>query len=276
MQAPPTINPAPAAEHAYSWAGEFRAFTGLHWVVLAVCFGSMIAFCVLGRALLARDLVDGGEREARFRRLLAWSIVLTQGFIFVRRMVHFDLHDSLPLHMCRLGVFIAAWQLFTLDRRARSLTLFWGLGLSAQIFFTPFIDVGYAHLSFWIYWLNHAQIVGCAVYDISVLGYRPERRDLVFATAAGVVYALFTIGLNALLGTNYSYLGSGEHEGTSLVDKLGPYPLRTLWMIIGAIAVFALIYAVSRLSLLIRIRVLGKPPPRFVGPRERPDPRLCP
>lgn len=222
MPTPPAISPMPPEPAHYSWASEFRAFTGLHWVVLLVCFGSMIAFCLLGRAMLSRDLADGGEREARFRRLLAWSILITQGFILARRMLFFDLQDSLPLHMCRLGVWIAAWQLFTLDRRARSLTLFWGIGLSAQIFFTPFIELGYAHLSFWIYWLNHVQIVGCAVYDIGVLGYRPDRRDFVFASVAGVIYALVTIRLNALLGTNYSYLGSGEHGGASVVDKLGP------------------------------------------------------
>ncbi len=260
------------ATPAYSWASEFHAFTAFHWVVLAACFGSIALCCVIGKRLLRR----GEAQEAQFRKLLAWSILISQGFIFTRRMVYFDLQDSLPLHMCRLGVFIAAWQLFTLDRRARSLTLFWGLGLSAQIFFTPYLDVGYAHLSFWIYWLNHVQIVGCAVYDISVLGYRPDWRDLRFASIAGVIYAIVTIGLNWALGTNYSYLGAGKHEGSSLVDKMGPYPQRTIWMILGALLIFALIYAISKLAMFVRTRVLGKPPARFVGPTQRPDATLSP
>lgn len=276
MQSPPTISPLAEPAPVYDWANEFRAFTSFHWVVLAVCLGSMVAFCVLGRTLLNADLRDCGEREARFRRLLAWSIILTQGFITMRRMVYFDLQDSLPLHMCRLGVWIAAWQLFTLNRNARALTCFWGIGLSAQVFFTPFIKVGYSDLSFWIYWLNHLQIVGCAVYDISVLGYRPSWRDLRFASIWGVLYAIATIGINWVLGTNYSYLGSGTHEGVSMVDKLGPFPQRTIWMIVGALVVFALIYAVSQLALLVRTKVLKKPPPRFVGPDVRPNATLCP
>lgn len=261
-----------SASPAYRWVDEFHAFTGFHWLVLVVCFGSMVVCCVIGKQLLRRS----EEHEARSRRLLGWSILITQGFIFVRRMVFFDVQDSLPLHMCRLGVFIAAWQLFTLDRRARSLTLFWGIGLSAQIFFTPYLEVGYGHLSFWIYWLNHVQIVGCAVYDIVVLGYRPDWRDLRFASIAGVVYAIITIGFNIMLGTNYSYLGAGTHEGTSIVDKMGPFPQRTIWMIIGALGIFALIYGVSKLAMLVRTVVLRKPPPRFVGPSQRPDATLSP
>ncbi|MCR9076664.1 MAG: TIGR02206 family membrane protein [bacterium] len=271
MATPPTVSPLPDVLQTYDWASEFRAFTTFHWLVFAICVGSMALLCVIGKRLLRR----GEDHEARFRKLLAWSIILSQGFIFARRFVYFDLQDSLPLHMCRLGVIIAAWQLLTLDRRARSLTLFWGLGLSSQIFFTPYLDVGYGHLSFWIYWLNHVQIVGVAIYDIVVLGYRPRFRDLRFATLAGVIYALITIGLNVLLGTNYSYLGEGQHDGSSIVDKLGPFPQRTIWMIVGAFVIFCLIYGVSRLSLFIRTSVLGKPPPRFVGPPQRPEATLC-
>jgi hypothetical integral membrane protein (TIGR02206 family) len=271
MQTPPSINQSPVPPESYDWASEFHAFTSFHWTVFAICAGSMALFCIIGKQLLRRS----EDLEARFRVLLAWSIILTQGFIFIRRMVYFDLQDSLPLHMCRLGVVIAAWQLFTLDRRARSLTLFWGIGLSAQIFFTPYLDVGYGHLSFWIYWLNHVQIVGVAIYDIVVLGYRPDWRDLRFASVWGVIYAIVTIALNWMMGTNYSYLGSGQHEGSSIVDKLGPYPQRTIWMIVGALFVFALIYGVSTLMMLIRTRLFKKPPPRFVGPQRRPDAKLC-
>lgn len=271
MATPPTASPLPELVQSYDWASEFRAFTTFHWLVFAICAGSMVLFCVIGKQLLR----SGEEYEARFRKLLAWSIILTQGFIFIRRMVYFDLQDSLPLHMCRLGVFIAAWHLFTLDRRARALTLFWGLGLSSQIFFTPYLDVGYGHLSFWVYWLNHVQIVGVAIYDIVVLGYRPNWRDLRFATILGVVYALITIGLNVMLETNYSYLGEGQHDGASIVDKLGPFPQRTIWMIFGAFLIFCLIYGISRLMMLFRTRVLKRPPPRFVGPPRRPEATLC-
>lgn len=255
----------------YDWFHEFRAFTSFHWVVLGICIGSFVVFCAAGKILLRHDLAHDTRREETFRRVLAWSIILTQGFIFIRRFTpgQWDLQDSLPLHMCRWTVWISAWAMLTLNPRARALLLFWGLWLSTQGLFTPFLHHGLLEMGFWVYWLNHVQIVGASVYDIVVLGYRPTARHLGFASAAGLLYALLTIGINAMLGTNYSYLGRGEQDGASVVDALGPYPQRLVWMIVGSIAIFVLIYLVSRGMLLFRTRVLGKPPPRLVGPAPR-------
>ncbi len=260
-----------AAPVSLSWFEGFTPGGAFHATVLAVNAALMIAWCIVGRMLLKKDEADGLQlgvqgREFRLRRLIAWTIILSQTFIFVRRLVYFDLHDSLPMHMCRLGVWIAAWTLWSLDRRARALTLFWGIGLSTQVFLTPFIDEGYGSIVFWIYWLNHLQIVGVAVYDIAVLGYRPTWKDLRFASIAGVVFAVVIFGLNALLGTNYSYLGATAHEGESIVDKLGPYPIRVLWMIVGSLAVFAAIFGVSKGLAVVRVRVLKKAPVREIGP----------
>jgi hypothetical integral membrane protein (TIGR02206 family) len=262
MQSQPTMS---------SWSESFEPYTEFHGLVLGVCASIMLTWIIIGRILIKLDERDGLElgsagREFRLRRWIALTIVLTQGFIFVRRFVYFDLQDSLPLHMCRLGVWISAWMLWTLDRRARSLTLFWGIGLSAQIFFTPFLEEGYAHLGFWIYWLNHVQIVGVALYDIFVLGYRPNAKDLRFASIAGVIFAVVVIALNALLGTNYSYLGASTHEGSSIVDKLGDYPERTIWMIVASIVIFCVIYAFSRLLGIVRVRLLKKAPVREISP----------
>ncbi len=256
---------------ARDWSATFEVGSAQHLVVLGVCFGVIGVVCVLGRVLLAMDLkegvgVPGAGRERGLRFVLAWGIGVSQLVINARRFMpgHWDLGDSLPLHLCRLSVWIAVWMLLTLDRRARALTLFWGLGLSAQVFVTPYLDVGHGDLSFWIYWLNHVQIVGVAVYDVVVLGYRPSWRDCRFAVVCGVVYAAVVAGLNALLGTNYSYLGSGSHDGTSLVDALGAYPWRMIWMGVGAIGIFVGITVVSKGAMWVRTKVMGKERPRFV------------
>ena len=253
---------------SHDWSETFVPRSAQHGVVLIVCAATIVGACVVGRLLLARDLRCGADvpragLERRWRWIIAWSIIVTQTVIHARRLTptHWDPGESLPLHLCRLGVWIAAWLLLTLDTRARALTLFWGIGLSMQIFFTPFLNEGHGSISFWIYWLNHVQIVGVGIYDIAVLGYRPSWRDLRFASILGVVYAALAAGLNAVLGTNYSYLGAGSHEGVSLVDHLGPYPWRLITMTVGAIALFALIFGVSRGALMVRTRVLGKDPP---------------
>ncbi len=258
--------PAPPAD----WSQSFAAYSIFHAVVFVVILGLIGVWCAAGRRLLVQDELSGMKlgiegREYQFRRFIAWTIIGSQSFIFIRRFVYFDLQDSLPLHMCRLGVWIAAWSLWTLDPRARSLTLFWGIGLSMQVLFTPFLTDGYGSMSFWIYWINHLQIVGVAIYDISVLGYRPKARDLRYASIAGVVFAITVFALNAILGTNYSYLGRGTHSSASIIDQLGPYPYRAIWISIGSLLIFCILYLLSRAMLALRVRVFKKSPPRQIN-----------
>jgi hypothetical integral membrane protein (TIGR02206 family) len=252
-------NLAAVTNSNYRWAEEFRAFTTFHSVVLAVCVGSFIAFCMIGKRLLRKDSLNNTDNERTFRWLLAWSIILAQAFFFIRRLTpeHWDIQDSLPMHMCRWTVWIAAWAMFTLNPRMRALLLFWGLGLSTQAFFSPMITYGLEDWGFWIYWINHLQIVGAGIYDIVVLGYRPKRKDLYFAMLAGLAYAFLTIGLNFVLGTNYSYLGNGDHSATSVVDQLGPYPQRLIWMMLGSELIFVIIYLFVVGMKYIRTRIMG-------------------
>lgn len=253
------------AANAYSWAQEFRSFTPQHWTVVAVCAGIMALWCVIGRFLLS-NAETGRARERVFRHWTGWFIVVTQSFIFIRRFMpgHWDIQESLPLHMCRWDVWIVAWLMLTLNRKARALTLFWGLGLSTQVFFTPFLKDGHGSLSFWIYWLNHLQIVGVAVYDIVALGYRPNFKDLRFAIIAGIGFAVLVFVLNILLGTNYAYLGPKDHDAASVIDKLGPYPWRAIWMVAGSAMIMVILYLFSKLVWTIRTQILGKAPPRFI------------
>ena len=265
---PPTPALPSSVSSSYDWALEFRAFTPQHWIVVGVCAALMLTWCIVGLRLLGKGTEEGRQLERRIRRSIGWFIVVSQGLIFIRRFMpgQWDLDESLPLHMCRWTVWIVAWAMLTLNRKARALTLFWGLGLSSQVFLTPFLKEGHGSLGFWVYWLNHLQIVGVALYDVVVLGYRPNFKDFVFATLAGIGFGVLVFGINIVLGTNYAYLGAGEHPGASLIDVLGPYPWRAFWLIVGCAAIFVIVYLFSVGAMALRTRVLKKPPPRFVGP----------
>ena len=153
--------------------------------------------------------------------------------------------------------------MLTLNPRARALLLFWGIALSSQALVSPMITDGADSWAFWIYWINHTQIIGAALYDVVVLGYRPNRKALFAGMLWGTAYGIFAVGFNAVLGTNYTYLGKGAHNAPSLVDQLGPYPLRTVWMILGGNLLCVILYIGSRGMLMIRTGLLKKPQPRM-------------
>lgn len=241
------------------WLDEFRAFSPFHAVVACACVGVIVAWCSIGRWLARLDARDGGRREAAFGCAVGWAIVAWQAFATVWRLLpaQWDINESLPMHLCRWNGWIVAVCLIA-GRRAgwrwsRALTFFWGLGLSVQGIVTPMWTEGAAAVAFWLYWVGHVQIVGAAVYDLSVRGYEPRRWDLRFAMATGVGYVVLTALLNRWLGTNYSYLGSWDYGRASIVDRLGDYPGRLFVMTFGALVLFVGMFWASR-----GVRALGR------------------
>ena len=79
----------------------------------------------------------------------------------------------------------------------------------------------------------------------------------------GTAYGIFAVGLNAVLGTNYTYLGQGVHNAPSLVDQLGPYPLRTVWMILAGNIMCLIVYLFSVGMMSVRTKVLKRPLPKM-------------
>ena len=120
----------------------------------------------------------------------------------------------------------------------RALLYFWGLGLSTQGFITPVNEHGPESGEFWMHWLNHGAIIGAALYDLVVLRFRPHWRDWRTAVVLGIVYVACVFVLNIISGWNYGYVGATKPDVRTIVDFLGPWPLRVIWIVL--IAIFAM------------------------------------
>ena len=248
------------------WLTEFKPFGLFHafsvgWSALLVA-----AWCLMGRRLLARDVADGAGhgwspgplatdrrwvvapgREARFRRWTAAVIAVFIAFATAWRFLpgNYDVNESWPLHLCRVVGFVVPVALWTQWRRPRTLVYFWGLGLSSQALMTPMWGFGLSSVEYWLYWGSHAMIVGAAVYDIVVHGWGPRYREWGFAAVQGLVFCAAVIPINLWLGTNYSYLGRGTYDATSIVSWFGPFPDRLLFIIGGGQLAMALLWGLA-------------------------------
>jgi len=148
---------------------------------------------------------------------------------------------SLPIQLCDLAALCAPIALLTRSRTARALLYFWGLGLSTQGFITPVNEHGPESGEFWMHWLNHGAIVGAAMFDLTVLRFRPQWRDWRTAVLLGVVYLACVFVLNIITGWNYGYVGATKPDVRTLVDFLGPWPLRVVWIALIGITAMALL-----------------------------------
>ncbi|MFN5944682.1 MAG: TIGR02206 family membrane protein [Phycisphaerae bacterium] len=217
-------------------ASAFKPFTLTHAVTSGTYTLLMIALVAAG--LLWRNTPRQRTLET------AWFafVLLVQLFniIFWCTPPRLELASSLPLHICDLaGVFAIfatrTWTRTSTQPNARDRTLatimfFWGLGLSTQAFITPVITQGPDTVRFHIFFLSHFTIVATPLYDLIVRGYRPGLRDFSVILLVTAIFGAIMIPLNAATGWNYGYAGSTKPENPTVIDKLGPYPLRLLWM----------------------------------------------
>ena len=217
-----------------------------HAITVLVCTLGIAAVCVIGRRAKQRD----PAAEQRLRHRVAWCMIGWQTFATIWRLLpmNYTIEESWPLHLCRVVGWVAPFMLMSHHRRLRAVVHFWGLGLSTQGCFTPFWNEGLLHVGYWLFWVGHTLIVGAAIYDLTVHGWGPRFRDWGFAALWGLLYAGLAIGLNIAMGTNYSYLGRGEYDATSVVSLLGEWPERPLFMILGAQLVMLMLYGAAVLG----------------------------
>ena len=119
-----------------------------------------------------------------------------------------DLDGGLPLHLCDFNGLVAPLALLTLNRWARATLYFWSFTLTLQAFIQPLLSAGPAQLAFWAFWAGHTIIMASAVYDVVVLGFRPDWRDVGRVIVVSLAYVAVVTPVNLALGTNYGFIGN--------------------------------------------------------------------
>ncbi|MFA6045164.1 MAG: TIGR02206 family membrane protein [Phycisphaerales bacterium] len=228
---------APATQP--DWLDTFRAFTWMHFVGVSV-----FALGTHAAILYARRH-RGTPRERSLRRVLCGLVWLAAAanVIWYALPMNFAWEKSLPLQLCDLSVLCAALALGPGWRWSRTLLFFWGLLLSSQGLITPTLEFGPAHPRFWLFWSLHFAIVGSALYDLVALGYRPGWRDLRLAWIASLAYGVVVSALNIPFHFNYGYIGPSKPTAATVIDTLGPWPLRIVWVALIVLGMQAIAWA---------------------------------
>lgn len=216
----------------------FNIFSPVHIVTLLACLVVSIAIAYFGcrwKSLSTHSRFLRGSVVAGC--LLFW--ILSTGFWFQPQYFRWD--TALPLQFCNLANLIGALAVARRIRAMQSLLYFWSFALCIWAFLTPSLDVGPAHVWFWIFWLYHLFILIAVLFTLAVDKFRPTWKD--FLTALGLTfgYMVLLAILNAITGWNYGFVGAGTPIQPSPVDVLGPYPLRLVWMALIGTAVFAIL-----------------------------------
>lgn len=217
----------------------FRPFTPLHYLTLLGCAAFVGGSVFIGKKLQHRPKAAA---EPGWRNAQGWLCLVIYALyqIWLWLPQNFRWDESLPLEFCDMGMLVAAGAMLGRARWLRGLLYFWLTVFTIQAFITPVLQKGPARPEFWLFWLAHTSIANAAIYDLVVGKFRPDLTDAVRSYVISFFYAAALLIVDNLSGWNYGYVGPFKPATPTLLDALGDYPLRLVWMVLIAAAGFAI------------------------------------
>jgi len=153
----------------------------------------------------------------------------------------YSIVTDLPLYLCSfmaLSIF-----LFTCCRKywLYEILLFWVLAGTSQAIATPDISEGFPSFEYVRYWIAHLGLVIIMLYATLVFKMRPTLKSVFKSFLALQLFFIFSVIINYLLGSNYSYLNR-KPKVPSVLDYLGDWPNYILVVELLLIPYFLIIY----------------------------------
>jgi hypothetical integral membrane protein (TIGR02206 family) len=192
----------------------------------------------------AVSLVWLGRRQTQaqsrtFGRLLGGVTALIYAAVLIYNFVP-PSRWSLPLQLTDLATVAGACALWSQRHWAFALTYYWGLVLSTQALITPVLSSpDFPDYRFLAFWSIHLLVVWAAVYLTWGRGHRPSWRSYRLAVGVTVVWAVITLTVNTIAGTDYGFLNR-KPDTPSLLDLFGPWPVYLLVVTVLVLIVWAL------------------------------------
>jgi len=225
-------------------APAFAPFGAIHAAMLAA-----IAVAAGSWILWARHASDARRRHVEqmvaFANLALWIVIR----LYLLTPDQFRWSVWIPLGMCDIVTLLVTVKLLAPSNRWLSVALYFGgIGLCTNALVTPDLREGPRDFEFWAFWLRHAAILIAAVYDLAVLRFRPGWEDWRRACIAGLAYVAIVTAVNVSFGVNFGFLGDSLPGNPSVLDFLGPWPLRLAWVVLIVAGLWAAMVMPWRLT----------------------------
>lgn len=218
-------------------APRFLAFGWLHLAMLAGIACAAIVWIRWARAERDPARVRHVEEMVAYANLALFIVIR----LYLITPSQFKWSVWPPLGMCDIVSLLASIKLLNRDSRWLSIALYYGgVGLCTNALITPDLAEGPREFEFWAFWLRHAGIIAVALYDLVVLGFRPGWSDWRRACVLGFCYIAAVSAINVPLGFNFGFMGDSLPGKPSVLDVLGPWPLRLVWVVLIAGSLWAL------------------------------------
>jgi hypothetical integral membrane protein (TIGR02206 family) len=215
--------------------GRFEAFGPSHIAAMVVT-----ALLAVGATVLVRRKPRAGQ----VAQIALAVLLLAASGVFVALEIASGTASAwmfLPLHLCDMAIFVAAYALVTRDPLAGEILYFWAFAGTLLAIVTPDLAYDVPSRDYFFYFGLHAGVVAAAASLVVGLRRRLRSGAPLRAWLFTNAYAGLVLLVNLSFGTNYMYL-LAKPEQPSLLDLFGPWPIYLLVCEVVAIALFALLY----------------------------------
>ncbi|WP_299115135.1 TIGR02206 family membrane protein [uncultured Winogradskyella sp.] len=153
----------------------------------------------------------------------------------------YNFRIDLPLFLCSFMAMVAP--IFTFQRKywMYEILFFWVIGGTTHGVITPDIPEGFPNPNYFRYWIVHMGLLTIIAYATVVLKMRPKFTSVFKSLIVLQGYIIVMMILNAILGSNYSYLNR-KPNSASLLDYLDEWPYYILEVELMVIPYLLLIY----------------------------------
>ena len=226
----------------------FVLFSPPHWISL------LVLLAIFSSIWFFRDWFSKPKIDLRTRWIIA-ILLLTQELslnIWQLSIGTWDAGSTLPLHLCGVGIVLAAFLMINRNYLLYELVYFWGLGGAIQALITPDIGAyGYPHYRFFQFFFSHGILIFASLYMTWIGGMRPTHRSIWKVMGITNIYLVFIAGVNYVTDGNYLFICHKPVNG-SIIDFLGPWPWYILSLEVVALISFYIYYSPFALSDLIK------------------------
>ncbi len=229
---------------SYEVHNPFTMFGAAHWLTLLALGALLVWIYFFFRNASPRSRTIGAHS-------MAWLLVISEISITVwgsKGFTQFNPTENLPLHLCGLSILLCAVMLWTKSYLLFEIMYFAGIAGSLQALLTPYLTHGFPHFRFIQLFLSHGLILAAVVFLIASEKYRPYPASIWKALAFLILTGPIVGGLNYLMQFvppykigNYFFL-CYKPGSASLLDVLPAWPYYLIFMLLLALAFFAILY----------------------------------
>ncbi len=199
---------------------------------------------VLGLAIVSISNYKLNAQQAKLIFFfLGFSISLTVIVYHIYKIVEgdYNFNTDLPLFICSFMALIIP--IFTYYRKywMYEILFFWVIGGTTQGIITPDIPEGFPSFDYFRYWVVHMGLLIIIAYATVVFKMRPRFVSIFKSLFILQIYIIIMLGLNTLLGANYSYLSHKPHSA-SLLDYFHKWPYYIIEIELIVVPYLLLIY----------------------------------